>query len=303
LNSLLPLFANNILPILIAAGIGVLLQRLLHPDPRSLSQATMYVLTPCLVFTQLVSSDITMTDMILMVLLAFSLIIIMALLGLGLSRLLRLPPKLTSAFILTIAFMNSGNFGLPFSNYVLGSEGLAWATIFFITSSLSINSLGIYIATAGAFSPRAALRKLISFPPVYAVPLALLVRSFNIPVPDFIWLPLELLGRAAVPIMLLLLGMQIAYNGFPKRKGLVAISASLRLLVSPLIAFGLTLILGLESVAQQSALIEAAMPTAVFSSVLALEFDVEPDFTTGSILVSTLLSPLTLTPLIALLQV
>jgi predicted permease len=302
LNSLLTLFADNILPILIAAGIGVLLQRYLHPDPRSLSQATMYVLTPCLVFTQLVASDITVMDMILMVVLAFSLMIIMAMLGLGLSRLLRLPPKLTSVFILTIAFMNAGNFGLPFSNYVLGSEGLAWATIFFITSSLTINSLGIYIASAGAFSPRTAIRKLVSFPPLYAVPLALLVRSFDITMPDFLWRPLELLGRAAVPIMLLLLGMQIAYNGFPKRKGLVALSASLRLLVSPMLAYGLTLILGLESVAQQAALIEAAMPTAVFSSVLALEFDIEPDFATGSILVSTLLSPLTLTPLIALLQ-
>jgi hypothetical protein len=261
----------------------------------------MYVLTPSLVFTQLVSSDIAGTDMMLMVVLAFLLIFIMALIGYGLSRILRLPPKLTSAFILTVAFVNAGNFGLPFTNYALGSDGLAWATIFFITSALCINSLGIYIASAGAFSPIAALRKLASFPPLYAVPLALLVRSFDITLPTFLWRPLELLGNAAVPIMLLLLGMQIAYNGFPKRKGLVALSAILRLLISPLIAFGLAAFLQLESVALQAAIIESAMPTAVFASVLALEFNVEPDFTTGSIFVSTLLSPFTLTPLLALL--
>jgi predicted permease len=44
---------------------------------------------------------------------------------------------------------------------------------------------------------------------------------------------------------------------------------------------------------------EAAMPTAVLTTVIALEFDVEPDFVTGVVLATTLLSPLTVTPLIA----
>jgi predicted permease len=52
---------------------------------------------------------------------------------------------------------------------------------------------------------------------------------------------------------------------------------------------------------QQSAILEAAMPTAVLTSVIASEYQVEPEFVAGAVLVSTLLSPLTITPLILLL--
>jgi predicted permease len=43
------------------------------------------------------------------------------------------------------------------------------------------------------------------------------------------------------------------------------------------------------------------MPTAVMSTILAIEFDVEPGFVTRVVMLTTLLSPLTLTPLITLL--
>jgi predicted permease len=40
------------------------------------------------------------------------------------------------------------------------------------------------------------------------------------------------------------------------------------------------------------------MPSAVLNSILATQYDVEPDFVSSAILVTTLLSPLTLTPLL-----
>jgi len=48
--------------------------------------------------------------------------------------------------------------------------------------------------------------------------------------------------------------------------------------------------------------LEASMPTAVITTILAVEYDLDPIFVTGIVVVTTLLSPLTLTPLIAYLQ-
>ncbi len=301
MNSLLGLFANNILPILIVAAVGYLLQRIFQLNARTFSQAIIYVLAPCLVFANLASSDIAFSDMLRMVGLALVLMLGMGALGYAISRLLHLPAKLASIFILTTTFMNAGNFGLPFTDFTLGSDGLAWATIFFVTSSITMNTAGIYVASAGAYPPLDALRKLATFPSVYAIPLALIIRATGVAIPLPIWRPIELLGEATIPMMLLLLGMQIASNGMPKQKGLIAISTSLRLLASPLIAWPLTLILNLSGVARDAALIEAAMPTAVFTTVLAHEFDLDRTFATSAIFASTLLSPITLTPLIALL--
>ena len=44
------------------------------------------------------------------------------------------------------------------------------------------------------------------------------------------------------------------------------------------------------------------MPTAVITTILAVEYDLDAAFVTGAVVLSTLLSPLTLTPLIAYLQ-
>jgi predicted permease len=54
--------------------------------------------------------------------------------------------------------------------------------------------------------------------------------------------------------------------------------------------------------ARQAAVLQASMPTAVVTTILALEFDVAPTFVTSTVFVTTVLSPLTLTVLIAYLR-
>ena len=54
--------------------------------------------------------------------------------------------------------------------------------------------------------------------------------------------------------------------------------------------------------AKQAAIIEASMPAAVMTTVLALEFNLDAEFSTSLVFVTTLLSPVTLVLLIAYLQ-
>ena len=75
----------------------------------------------------------------------------------------------------------------------------------------------------------------------------------------------------------------------------------MRLLVAPLLAIGLSRIFGLTGPAYQATVLEAGMPTAVLTTVLATEFDCLPSFVTTVVFVTTILSPLTLTPLLYIL--
>jgi predicted permease len=79
------------------------------------------------------------------------------------------------------------------------------------------------------------------------------------------------------------------------------VAVVLSLIVAPLVALGLTSVLGLSGPARQAGVILASMPVAVVTTILALEFEIAPSFVTSAVFVSTLLSPLTLTPLIAFL--
>jgi predicted permease len=303
LNNLFNLFTENILPIILVAGVGFTLQRLLRLDPRSLSRVIFYAFSPAFVFSLLATTEIEANDILRMAVFALIVIACTIILSWYIARVFRLPPQTTSAFILTAAFMNAGNYGLSLTNFALGKLGLTWASIYFVSSSLVTNSAGIYIATAGRTSPAKALRGLLKVPAIYAIPLALLLRvsEYSLPIP--IWRSIDLLGSAAVPSMLILLGMQIAYAGFPKNKGLLAAVIGLKMLIAPIIAWTIAPLMGLDNVSQQAGILESAMPTAVTTTVIATEFDVEPEFVTGVVLATTLLSPFTITPLLAIMGI
>lgn len=301
MTALLRLFAENLLPVFIVAGIGFALQRRLHTDPAPLSRVAFYAALPALQFQLLVSSDIRPAELGQMMLLATALIACMAGIGFGVSRALRLPERLAAAFILSVTFMNAGNYGLSVSKFAFGQSGLAWASVFFVTSSMLTNAAGTYVATVGRSSPIQAALGLLKVPALYSIPLALLVRSSGAALPAFAARPIELLAASAVPIMLLLLGMQMSRAGRPERLGLVGLSSGIRLLASPMIAWLLLPFFTLPGLASRVAVLEASMPSAVLNSIIATEFDTEPGFVAGAVLVSTLLSPLTLTPLLALL--
>ena len=110
----------------------------------------------------------------------------------------------------------------------------------------------------------------------------------------------EMMGKAAVPLMLLLLGMQLADTRLTQGIKLAGLATIIRLVVTPALAWPLANLLSLAGPTLQACLVEASMPTAVTATVLAIEFDAQPEFVTSVVLLSTLASPLTLTPIIAL---
>lgn len=203
--------------------------------------------------------------------------------------------------MLTAAFMNAGNYGLSLNQFVFGELGLALASVYFVASAMMTNSLGVYVASLGRGAAIDALKGLAKVPAVYAIPLAFLVRGRDVDLPLAISRPVELLAVAAVPAMLIVLGMQMATAGMPTRRRLLSTSLALKLVLAPLVAVLLAALYGLEGLPRQVGILQSAMPTAVLTSIIAIEYDAEPSFVAGAVLLSTILSPLTLTPLIAVL--
>ena len=67
-------------------------------------------------------------------------------------------------------------------------------------------------------------------------------------------------------------------------------------------AIGWAHVVGLKGPAFQAGVLQSSMPTAVMATILALEFDAQPQFVTSVVCIATLVSPLTVTLLIAYLQ-
>lgn len=296
---LLSIFAFDLLPIFLIAGAGFALARWRGASATTLTHVVFYALLPCFAFRLLMTSVATGREFGLMVLLAMLVMAAMALVGAVASFALRLNRTETSAFLLVLMFSNGGNYGLPVVSFAFGEQALSYGTVFFLTGSVMTSTVGAFLAAAGRRSLRAALMSVLRMPALYGILAAVLALSTGITTPAPLMRPITMLSDAALPLMILVLGMQLERAVVPARPALVVLAVSLSLVLAPLIALGLTSLFDVTGPARQAVVVLASMPVAVATTILALEFDTSPEFVTGAVFLSTLLSPLTLTPLIA----
>jgi malate permease and related proteins len=299
LTDLLGLFSANLLPVFLAAAAGFLLGKVLHVEPRPLSQAVFYVFSPCLVFDLITRSSLNGPDVIRMMAFAAALILSVGLITWFFGWVLKLERRIFMAVLLTAMFMNAGNYGLSVNLFAFGEEALAYASLFFVTAGLLTYTIGVVIASLGSSSLKQALGVAARLPTVYALIVAFIFlrTGWELPLPAA--RTVEIFSAASIPTMLLLLGLQLSYVRMNGNIRAAALAGTMRLLIAPLLAVALTRLFGLEGAARQAGILEAAMPTAVLVTVLATEYDVEPSFVTTMVILTTLLSPFTLTPLLA----
>ena len=302
MNIFASIFLDDILPIFLVACVGYLLAWRLGTSVKTLSAVSFNALSPCLVFSQLVQSSIGGGVFGRMALFCVLLTLVMG----GVAWLASVPFRLNRqtfvSFLLVVMFSNSGNYALPVVLFAFGRDALAYASVYFVASAMVTYAVGVPVAASGRGNVGQALKGIVRVPALYAVAAAGLLLATGTAVPLAIMRPIALLGDAAIPIMLLILGMQLERAAMPNRPGVVGLAVALSLLIGPLVGVTLTMLLGLTGVARQVAIVGASMPAAVITTVFALEFDLDASFATSAVFLSTILSPVTLVLLIAYLK-
>lgn len=302
MGELLNIFLRNIAPIMLIASLGFILGRTQNIDPRPLGRAAFYLFSPAFVFTLLANSRISPLELgqisLTMTLFASSMLVIAFIVA----NLRRSQPVQRAGLVLSAICPNNGNFGLPLIAFAFGDEVVARAAIIMITMVLWDNIAGVFVASSSSRSIRAAAAQVMHVPAVYAALAGLAVNFLQLTPPTEILRPIELLGEAAVPTMLVVLGLQLARMTHIENINLVSIGVGLRLVLSPLVAFGLVLLLGLQAPASTAVIMQASMPVAVMTIVYSTEFGLDDQYASSTVVASTLLSPITLSILILLLQ-
>ena len=299
MTGLIPLFTANLLPILITAGFGFLLSKVIDLNAKTISRITFYLFSPALIFSIFLSSELTSAEIFRMVAFAFTVHLLVALLAFILAKLFGFNKKLIIVVVLTTLLVNAGNYGLSLNEFAFGQEALAFASIYFVCSNIMVNSFGVMIASMGKASLGKSLLNILKFPSLYALVIAIILNQTGAHLPLPLDRAITKLAGAAIPAMLVLLGIQLGEAKLNKNIGAVALAVVVRLLVSPFVALGLSKPFGLEGPALQAGVTEASMPTAVMTTILSTEFDIDPSLVSTIVTITTLLSPLTLTPLIA----
>lgn len=247
----------------------------------------------------LTSGQLDGDDITQMAAFAAASILIMGAITALIARLLGFERSFMVALLITVMFANAGNYGLSLTLFAFGEQAVAHASIYFVTSAFLVYTLGVVLASWGHSDLKTALLGVFKVPVIYAVIFALIYNWFEWQLPLPVDRTISLLSEAAIPVMIVLLGIQLYNAKISREIYKVGLSSGLRLVVFPLLAIGLASIFRLEGTAYQAGVVESAVPTAVLTTVLATEYDLEPSFVTTAVVVSTLISPLTLTPLLA----
>jgi len=301
INELLRTFADNLLPILLLSAAGFVLGKTLAIDSRSLGRVVFYIFSPILVFNLLLHTELDSIQILTTMAYTLAVCLIIGSLAFLIGSLLRLERPVLMAVILTSAFGNTGNYGLPVVSFAFGKEALAFATLFFVTTSILFNTAGVLIASLGHMDLKTALAGLFRIPTVYAVILAGLLNRFQLAMPVSLERTIELASSASIPVMIVLLGLELSRIQWSHSFQALGLSAALRLLVGPLVGLLLAIPFGLQGPARQGAVLQASMPAAVTSTVLATEYGLDTSLVAAIIFIGTVLSPLTLTPLLVFL--
>ncbi len=287
MTSLLP----AILPVGLIILIGFIVGRTLPLQGSTLSQLALYVLSPALVVDSLYRTKLSVASSSKLLMgFALTSIAIYAIVGV-INRLLKLPPALSRGVTAIVMFPNNGNMGLPVATFALGAAGLDRAIVYMLGSIFVMFCLGPAIIQGKGIIK--GLKLTLKLPLLWAILFGLSLRLLSFPIPWELDKSIQQLGAAAIPVALILLGIQLSETHFrPSIKEIVLAIA--RLLIAPMIAYLIGRLLQLEILNLQILVLQSAMPTAVNSLILVSEFGGDKDLVAKAIVTSTLMSFITL---------
>jgi len=289
------IFIQVLLPVIIVLTLGYLIGKFRSLPLKPLSEVSLYILSPCLVFSSLSGSSVITREIITMVFFIFLQVTIMGILAYLLTRSLKFSSVMRNVFLLATLFTNSGNYGLPVCLFAFGEKGFDLAVIYMIIQSVLIGSLAVFFASRHQNDFWKSTMNIFRLPSIYAIIVAFISRSLRITLPITFLRPVELLGKAAIPIALLTLGIQLYGFRMEKREYTkIGLATFMKLVIAPLIAFGLAFLLGMEGLIRKVAIVQSSMPTAVNVGLLAIQFDSQPRFVSSVVFASTMMSIISL---------
>jgi malate permease and related proteins len=276
-----------IFPVVFITIVGTALGRTLKIEQGSISKLVLFALAPSLAFDNLSKSTVQASVALSIVGAYICFEAIMGLIAWFSST--DVQPSTRRAMVASVITGNNGNFGLPISLFAFGKTGLELSLVIFTISVFFTFLIGPAILSESQ-DWRSRLMAAFKLPLFWAASAGMLVNVLHIPVPIGLERGIHLIGQAAIPILLLSLGLQIGQQGLPKLEGPIVRSSGLRLILGPFVAFAFGKLFALTGLELAVLVLSAAMPTAVNAFLLASELNADSKTVAGTVVVTTVAS-------------
>jgi predicted permease len=300
-------FIENILPILIIISAGFLLEKKFHLDIATLTKIAFYILIPVFLFVSVYTSDIdaTMLLVILFVLIFMAASYLITRIG---TRFIAYDTAERGVIINTVLFYNCGNMGLPITYLIFGdtpylNHAVAVQLAVILIQGIAVQSFGLFITKNSSTSGSAlkALALTLRMPTIYGAALGFLLKSVPVDLTElFFWPSLEYFYQMVMGFILMTFGIQLGKTrwSFNLKKDLFPVV--LRLLASPAAALLMLKLFNFDPITSRVLFIASAMPAAANVALIAAEEKSSAEFASQIVLTTTLVSIVTLSFIIHL---
>jgi malonate transporter and related proteins len=278
--------------------VGYLVQRSGIAGPNAtvvLNRVAFFVATPALLFTVLSHADVSVLLSSFLATILCS-VVVGALIYLVASRLFfRNPAPEITLGAAASTYVNANNIGLPVAMYVLGSAQYVAPVLLLQLMVLAPLTLTILDMTIrGKASIGAILSQPVRNPMIIASLAGVAVAALGIHLPDPVLAPFELIGGAAIPMVLMSFGMSL-HGQRPLRKGTgrkqVAVASVIKVVVMPVVAYLIGRFgFGLRGDALFAVVTLSALPTAQNVYNFAARYQRGVVVTRDTVLVTTVAS-------------
>lgn len=260
--------------VLVLVGVGFVAAWVLpgeaHTMRRGISPLVYYITNPALMFVLMSDADLgavlrTYTPIALITAAATGLLYLLVAGGL-----LRRPAGPVAAGAMASSYVNAGNIGVPIALYAVGTAApvvsvLIAQLLVIAPVYLSVFAWCRYRAGDGTGRLGVTLGRSLANPVTVATGLGLLAAAFAVDLPAVLARPVEMLGNASVPLLLLLFGMSLRGQRPMGREARaeVVLGTVLKSLVMPALAWAVgRLLFGLDGIELLGVVLMAALPTA-----------------------------------------
>ncbi len=304
---------NSLMPVFLIIVLGKLLCRSsFFSDSlvKSLNQLTYWIALPALLFAEISGAVFDSSEVRRITLLLIACTLIAFLLGYLTARLLRLPHRSLGAFVQGCGRANNAFIGLPVILYALSGTfpnvkplatvALGPAIVFYNFSSIIILLVHGERQHKGAAAVGVFLKQLLLNPMILACVAGLVVNALGITLPLMISRTFAALGQAALPLALLCIGSSLTFEKTPAAALPALIASAIKVFVQPALGFVLGRLWGISEMEMKILLIYLACPTATASYVLADMFGSDAPLAGRIIVLSTLLSAISLSIVVAM---
>jgi len=290
---------DNFVYLLLLLFLGKLSSKLpVFPDntPQVLNQYVIWISFPATVLLKL-NGIVFDTSLLVLILVPWILVFLSVGAVILISKALGWERPLTGAVMLCVALGNTSFFGFPVVAAFLGEQNLKYAILYDqLGSFLAVATFGTIAMSVYGRSQQISLKtillRIVSFPPFTALVLGLLLAREPIPAAPLFML--KGISATLIPLVIFSVGAQLKFRQPLSNVTPILITMGLKMIVSPIIALGILMILGMSGPVLQVTVFEAAMPSMVMAGILAAAGNLRADVANAAIGYGILFSFVTL---------